>query len=93
VAGALKALVIGIATLSDVGNETSGIVVLMVLIGGIGTVYGPLIGAAIIIAMQYYLAGFSDWVTVIQGVIFIACVLAFRRGIIGELGAKLKLSL
>jgi len=93
VAGAMKALVMGIATLTDVGNATSGIVVLMVLVGGIGTVYGPLIGAAIIIAMQYYLAGFSDWVTVIQGAIFITCVLAFRRGIIGELGAKLKLSL
>jgi branched-chain amino acid transport system permease protein len=92
-AGALNALVTHIVTLTDVGNATSGIVVLMVLVGGIGTIYGPLIGAAIIIAMQYYLASFSDWVTVIQGVIFIACVLLFRRGIIGELAAKLKFAL
>ncbi|MGC9269650.1 branched-chain amino acid ABC transporter permease [Acidiphilium sp.] len=93
IAGAMKSLVMGIATLTDVGNATSGIVVLMVLIGGIGTIFGPLIGAAIIIAMQYYLASFSDWVTVIQGAIFIICVLAFRRGMIGELGARLRLSL
>ena len=93
IAGALNALVTKIVTLTDVGNATSGIVVLMVLVGGIGTVYGPLIGAAIIIAMQYYLASFSDWVTVIQGTIFIACVLLFRRGILGELAARLKLSL
>jgi branched-chain amino acid transport system permease protein len=87
IAGALNTLVMGIVTLSNVGNETSGLVVLMVLLGGIGTVFGPLIGALIIIAMQYYLSSFADWVTVIQGVIFIACVLAFRRGIMGELAA------
>lgn len=93
IAGALNALVTKIVTLTDVGNVTSAIVVLMVLVGGIGTVFGPLIGAAIVIAMQYYLASFSDWVTVIQGVIFIACVLLFRRGVVGEFAAKLKLSL
>ncbi len=92
-AGALNALVTHIVTLTDVGNATSGIVVLMVLVGGIGTIYGPLIGAAIIVAMQYYLASFSDWVTVIQGAIFIACVLLFRRGVIGELASKLKIAL
>ncbi len=93
IAGALNTLVMGIATLSGVGNETSGLVVLMVLVGGIGTVFGPLIGALIIIAMQYYLSSFADWVTVIQGVIFIACVLLFRRGILGELAARLKVAL
>ncbi|HQT60344.1 MAG TPA: branched-chain amino acid ABC transporter permease [Acidiphilium sp.] len=93
IAGGLNALVVRIATLTDVGNATSGLVVLMVLVGGIGTVFGPLVGAAIIVAMQYYLASFSDWVTVIQGVIFIACVLAFRRGVAGEVASWLKLSL
>lgn len=93
VAGALNALVTKIVTLTDVSNATSGIVVLMVLVGGIGTVFGPLIGAAIVVAMQYYLAGFGAWVIVIQGAIFIACVLAFRRGIAGEIAAKLKLAL
>lgn len=93
VAGAMNSLVMGIATLTNVGNETSGLVVLMVLVGGIGTVFGPLIGALIIVAMQYYLASFSDWVTVIQGVIFIACVLLFRRGVVGEVAAMLRTAL
>ncbi|HEX7390818.1 MAG TPA: branched-chain amino acid ABC transporter permease [Acidiphilium sp.] len=93
IAGALNSMVTRIVTLSDVGNITSAIVVLMVLVGGIGTVFGPLIGAAIIIAMQYYLASFSDWVTVIQGLIFIACVLLFRRGVVGEFATRLRLSL
>jgi branched-chain amino acid transport system permease protein len=93
IAGAMNSLVMGIATLSGVGNETSGLVVLMVLVGGIGTVFGPLIGALIIVAMQYYLTAFSDWITVIQGVIFIACVLLFRRGVMGEVAARLKTAL
>ena len=88
VAGGLKAIVMGIATLSDIGNALSGLVVLMVLLGGIGTVFGPIVGALIVVAMQYYLAPFGAWVILIQGVIFIACVLTFRRGIIGELGAR-----
>jgi branched-chain amino acid transport system permease protein len=71
----------------------SGEVVLMTLVGGLGTVFGPVIGAAVIVTMQNYLAELGAWVTVIQGVIFVACVLAFRRGIIGELGNLLKVKL
>ncbi len=92
-AGGLKAIVMGIATLSDIGNALSGLVVLMVLLGGIGTVFGPIVGALIVVAMQYYLAPFGAWVIIIQGVIFIVCVLTFRRGIIGELGAKFRVAL
>ncbi|MCA3341360.1 MAG: branched-chain amino acid ABC transporter permease, partial [Roseomonas sp.] len=57
---------------------------------GLGTVFGPMIGAAVIVAMQNYLAEMGAWVTVIQGVIFIACVLAFRRGMVGEIGNLLR---
>jgi branched-chain amino acid transport system permease protein len=92
-AGGTKALVFGIATLVDVNWPMSGEVVLMTLVGGLGTLFGPVIGAAVIVTMQNYLAGFGAWVTVIQGVIFVACVLAFRRGILGELAARLRLSL
>ncbi len=92
-AGGLKAIVMGIATLSDIGNALSGLVVLMVLLGGIGTVFGPIVGALIVVAMQYYLAPFGAWVIIIQGLIFIACVLTFRRGVIGELGAKFRVAL
>ena len=90
IAGALKAMVMGIVTLSDVGASTSGLVVLMVLLGGIGTIFGPIVGALIVVAMQYYLAPFGAWVIVIQGAIFVVCVLVFRRGIIGELAYRLK---
>ena len=93
IAGGLKAIVMGIATLSDIGNALSGLIVLMVLVGGIGTVFGPVVGALIVVAMQYYLAPFGAWVIVIQGVIFTACVLTFRRGIIGELGARFRVAL
>jgi branched-chain amino acid transport system permease protein len=65
----------------------------MTLVGGLGTVFGPMIGAAVIVAMQNYLAEMGAWVTVIQGVIFIACVLAFRRGIVGEIGNLLRVRL
>ncbi|HVE21914.1 MAG TPA: branched-chain amino acid ABC transporter permease [Acidocella sp.] len=93
IAGGTKAMVMGIETLSDVGSAASGLVVLMVLLGGIGTIFGPLIGALIVVAMQYYLAPFGAWVIVIQGVIFVACVLVFRRGVIGELAVRLKTAL
>lgn len=93
VAGATKSLVFGIATLTDVHWAMSGEVVLMTLVGGLGTVFGPVIGAAVIVTMQNYLAELGAWVTVIQGVIFVACVIAFRRGIIGELGNLLKVKL
>ena len=93
VAGGTKAMVMGIQTLSDIGSGTSGLVVLMVLLGGIGTVFGPIVGALIVVAMQYYLAPLGAWVVVIQGAIFILCVLVFRRGVVGELGAWLKCQL
>ena len=72
------------ASLTDVHWTMSGEIVLMTLVGGLGTVFGPVVGAFVIIAMQQYLAGFEQWVTVIQGVIFVACVLTFRRGVIGK---------
>jgi branched-chain amino acid transport system permease protein len=82
-----------LASLTDVHWSMSGEVVLMVLVGGLGTVFGPVVGAFVIIAMQNYLAGFGQWVTVIQGVIFVICVIAFRRGIIGELANLLRIRL
>jgi branched-chain amino acid transport system permease protein len=93
VAGGTKSLVFGIATLTDVHWSMSGEVLLMTLVGGLGTVFGPMIGAAVIVAMQNYLAEMGAWVTVIQGVIFIACVLAFRRGIVGDIGNLLRVRL
>ena len=92
-AGALKVFVAQNASLTDVHWSMSGEIVLMTLVGGLGTVFGPVVGAFVIIAMQQYLAGFGQWVTVIQGVIFVACVLLFRRGIIGEIAHYLKRSL
>jgi branched-chain amino acid transport system permease protein len=85
-AGSLKALVLGFATLSDVLQATSGEVILMTLLGGPGTFFGPVIGAAIVVSLQEYLSDIvGGWVTVIIGAFFIACVLLFRRGIVGEL--------
>ena len=92
-AGATKALVFQLASLTDVHWSMSGEVVLMTLLGGMGTVFGPVVGAAVIITMQNYLAQLGAWVTIVQGVIFVICVLAFRRGIVGEFGAWLKKSL
>ncbi|UCG99636.1 MAG: branched-chain amino acid ABC transporter permease [Burkholderiales bacterium] len=89
-AGATKSIVFQLASLTDVYWTMSGEVVLMTLLGGLGTIFGPVVGAAIIITMQNYLAQLGAWVTVVQGVIFVICVLAFRRGIIGELGHWLK---
>jgi branched-chain amino acid transport system permease protein len=93
IAGGTKALVFGIATLTDVHYSTSGEVVLTTLLGGLGTVFGPVMGAVLVTAMENYLAQFGAWVTVTQGVIFMVCVLAFRRGIVGEIGAYLRLAL
>jgi branched-chain amino acid transport system permease protein len=90
VAGATKALVFQLASLTDVHWTMSGEVVLMTLLGGLGTIFGPVIGAAVIISMQNYLAQLGAWVTVVQGVIFVICVLAFRRGIVGEIGNWLR---
>jgi branched-chain amino acid transport system permease protein len=93
VAGGVKALVFGIATLTDVHWSMSGEVVLMTLVGGLGTVFGPVVGAAVIVTMQNYLAEMGAWVTVIQGAIFVAVVLAFRRGIVGEIANLLRVKL
>ena len=92
-AGAMKVFVAQNASLTDVHWSMSGEVVLMTLVGGLGTVFGPVIGAFVIIAMQQYLAGFGQWVTVIQGAIFVVCVLTFRRGVIGEIAHYFKRSL
>ena len=86
-AGALKAIVFQLASLTDVYWTMSGEVVLMTLLGGMGTIFGPVVGAFVIVALENYLAGFGEWVTIITGVIFVVCVLAFRRGIVGELTA------
>jgi branched-chain amino acid transport system permease protein len=89
-AGATKALVFQLASLTDVHWSMSGEVVLMTLLGGLGTVFGPVVGAAVIISMENYLAQLGAWVTVVQGIIFVICVLAFRRGVIGEVAQWLK---
>jgi branched-chain amino acid transport system permease protein len=89
-AGATKALVFQLASLTDVHWSMSGEVVLMTLLGGLGTIFGPVVGAIVIIAMESYLADLGAWVTVVQGAIFVVCVLAFRRGIVGEIGHWLK---
>jgi branched-chain amino acid transport system permease protein len=87
-AGSLNALVLGFATLSDVQQSTSGEVILMTLLGGTGTFFGPVAGAAVIVTLQHYLSDLvGGWVTAIIGVIFVACVMSFRRGIVGELEA------
>ncbi|HML06657.1 MAG TPA: branched-chain amino acid ABC transporter permease [Xanthobacteraceae bacterium] len=92
-AGSLNALVFQLASLTDVHWTMSGDVVLMTLLGGLGTVFGPLIGAFVIVAMENYLAPFGQWVLVIQGAIFVVCVLVFRRGIVGEIAHGLRVQL
>src|SRR5580698_317897 len=92
-AGSLKALVFQLASLTDVHWTMSGDVLLMTLLGGLGTVFGPVVGAFAVVAMQNYLAPFGQWVLVIQGVIFVVCVLVFRRGIVGELAHFLRVQL
>lgn len=86
-AGSLKVLVFRLATLVDVGWSTSGEVILMTLIGGIGTVLGPLIGAAFMLTLQSYLQGLSQWIPVAQGCVFVIMVLLLPRGVVGEIGA------
>ncbi len=89
-AGATKTLVFQLASLSDVHWHMSGEVVLMTLLGGLGTILGPVVGAAVIVTLQNELAGrVGSWVTVITGGIFVLCVLTFRRGIVGEIKAFL----
>ncbi len=105
-AGATKSVVLGFGTLTDVHWSMSGLVVLMTLVGGMGTLFGPVLGAIIIIALENKLGEFGTWlaeltsiewfntigesVTMVTGLIFVICVLAFRRGIIGELAARLR---
>jgi branched-chain amino acid transport system permease protein len=89
-AGGTKSLVFQLASLTDVHWTMSGEVVLMALLGGLGTIFGPVVGAAVIITMQNYLAHLGAWVTIVQGAIFVVCVLAFRRGIIGEIGHAIR---
>jgi branched-chain amino acid transport system permease protein len=95
-AGSTRAIVFQLASLTDVHWSMSGEVVLMTLLGGMGTIFGPVVGAAVIVGLQNYLAAGmrigpfefgAQWVTVITGLIFVVCVLAFRRGIVGELAA------
>ncbi|MGH6949164.1 MAG: branched-chain amino acid ABC transporter permease [Kiloniellales bacterium] len=88
-AGSTKAIVFQAATLTDVHWHMSGEVVLMTLLGGMGTLVGPVVGAAIVVALQNYLATVGSWVTVITGAIFVVCVLTFRRGLVGELNRLL----
>ena len=92
-AGSTKAIVLQLASLTDVNWPMSGEVVLMTLVGGLGTIFGPVVGAFVILAMQYKLAPVGEWVLVIQGAIFVACVLLFRRGIIGEIAGILRIRL
>jgi branched-chain amino acid transport system permease protein len=90
VAGAIKAQVFQLASLTDVTWQMSGEVVLMTLVGGMGTVFGPVVGAAVIIGMQNYLASLGEWVLVVQGLIFVIVVLLFRKGIVGEIADRFK---
>jgi branched-chain amino acid transport system permease protein len=89
-AGGTKAIVFQLASLTDVHWSMSGEVVLMTLLGGLGTVFGPVVGAFIVIGLENYLAQLGAWVLVVQGAIFVVCVLVFRRGVVGELGHLLK---
>jgi len=89
-AGGLKAIVFQLASLTDVYWTTSGEVILMVLLGGLGTVFGPVVGAVVIVCVESFLAQLGGWVTVVQGGLFVLCVLAFRRGIIGELSRLIR---
>ena len=92
-AGATKVLVFQNATLTDAEWTTSGAVILMTLLGGLGRFSGPVVGAFLVVALEKYLAPFNGWVTVVEGLVFVICVLAFRQGIVGKLSAVLKIPL
>ncbi len=92
-AGATKAIVFQLASLTDVDWPTSGEVILMTLVGGLGTLFGPVAGAFFIVSLENFLTQIGQWVFVVQGAIFVACVLLFRRGIIGELAQRLRIKL
>jgi len=85
-------VVLQFASLSDVHWHRSGEVVLMTLLGGMGTIMGPSVGALLVVTLENYLADVGSWVTVITGAVFVACVLAFRRGIVGEVRAIVRRS-
>jgi len=89
-AGATKAIVFQLASRTDVHWSMSGEVVLMTLVGGMGTVFGPIVGALVIVTMETYLAQFGAWVTVIQGCVFVLCVLLFREGVVGLIARRLR---
>jgi branched-chain amino acid transport system permease protein len=89
-AGAMNALLFQLAALNNAHWSMSGEVVLMTLLGGLGTIFGPVVGALIVLAMENYLAQLGFWVTIAQGAIFVVCVLLFRRGIVGELARLIK---
>ncbi|HSC71866.1 MAG TPA: branched-chain amino acid ABC transporter permease [Candidatus Methylomirabilis sp.] len=91
-AGGTKALVFQLASLTDVHWTMSGEVVLMTLLGGLGTVFGPVVGAVFVVALENYLVQLGAWVTVVQGAIFVICVLVFRRGVVGEFGLLVRTS-
>jgi len=93
VAGSTKAIVLQLASLTDVNWPMSGEVVLMTLVGGLGTIFGPVIGSFVILTMQYKLSSLGEWVLVIQGAIFVTCVLLFRRGVVGEIAKVLRIRL
>ncbi len=89
-AGALKCIVFQLASLTDVHWSTSGEVVIMTLVGGMGTIFGPVAGAALLVTMQNYLAPYGDWVMIIQGVVLFVCVMTFREGIVGVIARRFK---
>jgi branched-chain amino acid transport system permease protein len=91
-AGSLKAIALQFATLGDVAWQRSGEVVLMTLLGGMGTVLGPSVGALLVVTMEHYLASLGSWVTVITGGVFVVMVMAFRKGVVGEIRALLQRS-
>ena len=93
VAGATKALVFQLASLTDVDWPMSGEVILMTLVGGLGTLFGPVVGAFFVVTLENYLTTMGQWVFVVQGLIFVVCVLLFRRGIVGELARILRIKL
>jgi len=91
-AGSTKALVFQFASLTDAHWQMSGEVILMTLLGGMGTIFGPVVGAFIVVTLQHVLSGIGSWVQVVIGGTFIACVLLFRRGVVGEIARKLKIT-
>lgn len=89
-AASLKAVVFGIATLTDISNVVSTDAVLIVLVGGIGTVFGPVVGSFVILSLEHFLAPFGPWVLLVQGVVFMVFVLVFRQGLVGALQGALR---